>query len=97
MGRDQIIDTLRRHQAELKAMGVATLSLFGSVAREEQGPRSDVDLFFDYDDPDFSLVELVAVKRRIADILGTDADVMTRKSLRRRLRERIERNAIRVF
>ena len=78
-------------------MGVSTLSLFGSTARDEHGGDSDVDLFFDYADPNFSLVELVAIQRRIADILGAPADVMTRNSLHRSLKSRIERGAIRVY
>ena len=97
MRRDQIIEELRKHRAELEAMGVSSLSLFGSVARGEQAPLSDVDLFFDYSDPDFSLIELVAVQHRIADILGAEADVMTRNSLHRHLRSRIEQSAIRIF
>lgn len=97
MLRDRVIDQLRQHRAELEAMGVSSLSLFGSVARGEQASDSDIDLFFDYADPRFSLIELVAVQRRISDILGAEADVMTRNSLHHHLRSRIEQSAIRVF
>jgi hypothetical protein len=44
--------------------GVARLYLFGSVARHEARPDSDVDLFFDTDNPRFSLIELVDVQER---------------------------------
>jgi len=72
---------------------VAALYLFGSTARGD----SDVDLFFEYDNPNFSLIELVRVKDRVRTILGVRADVMTRDSLHPMLRERIEASAIRVF
>ena len=40
---------LREHRAELDAMGVRSLSIFGSVARDEAGPESDVDLLVEFD------------------------------------------------
>ena len=71
--------------------------LFGSTARDQARKASDVDLFFDYDNPKFSLVELVRVKDRVNAILGVDADVMTRDSLHPMLKKRIEASALRVF
>ena len=95
--RDDVIRNLRDHEAELRAGGVAALFLFGSVARAEAGPASDVDLFFDYSDPRFSLIELLQLQDRVATILGRDSDLMTRGSLHPMLRDGIERSAIRVF
>jgi len=97
MERTFVIDTLRAHEADLHGIGVAHLFLFGSVARDEARPDSDVDLFFDTDNPRFSLIELVDVQDRVAGILGTECDVMTRASLHPMLRARIEAEARRVF
>ncbi len=97
MDRDQVIATLRAYEADLHKAGVARLYLFGSVARQEARPDSDVDLFFDTDNPRFSLIELVDVQEQVSDILGTDTDVMTRASLHPMLRQRIEAEALRVF
>jgi uncharacterized protein len=97
MDREAAVATLRRHAEELRAEGVAALHLFGSTARGEARAASDVDLFFDDDDPKFSLVELVRVKDRINAILRARADVMTRDSLHPMLRERIEASAVRIF
>ncbi len=97
MNRDDILATLRRHAPDLRRMGVSNLFLFGSAARDEAGPASDVDLFFDFDDPRFSLVELVALQQRIGDLLHVRADVMSRGSIHPRLRPAIEGSAVRVF
>lgn len=97
MRRDQAIDTLRTHAGELRGLGVQRLFLFGSTARDEAEPSSDVDLFFDFDDPGFSLIELARVKDRLGRILQAPADVMTRASLHPQLRDAIEASAVQVF
>jgi predicted nucleotidyltransferase len=97
MDRERVITALRAHRAELHQFGVVHLYLFGSVARDEAGLDSDVDLFFDTDDPRFSLIELVDVQERVSAILGVESDVMTRASLHPMLRPRIEAEALRVF
>ena len=97
MQRDAAIATLKAHEAELKQLGVRHLYLFGSTARGEAREDSDVDLFFDYDKGKFGLFELMDVKERTAAILGRKADIMTRDSLHRMLRERIEAAAVQVF
>jgi predicted nucleotidyltransferase len=94
MDRDHILATLRRHTLDLRGLGISSLFLFGSAARNEAGPASDVDLFFDFDDPRFSLV---ALQERIADLLHIRADVMSRGSIHPRLRASIEGSAVQVF
>jgi hypothetical protein len=49
MDKGSVIETLRRHEPELKAAGIVHLRLFGSVARGEESPQSDVDLMADFD------------------------------------------------
>jgi uncharacterized protein len=97
INRERVIAALKSHEAELHGFGVARLYLFGSVARGEAGPGSDVDLFFDTDNPHFSLIELVDVQERVDAILKVESDVMTRASLHPMLRQRIEAEALRVF
>jgi predicted nucleotidyltransferase len=97
MDKDQVIAALLAHEAELHTAGVDHLYLFGSVARGEARKDSDVDIFFDTGNPRFSLIELVDVQDRVADILGVASDVMTRASLHPMLRPAIEAEALRVF
>lgn len=97
MNRDETISRLQAHQAELRQLGVQHLYLFGSMARDEATDTSDVDLFFDYERGKLGLLELMDVKRCAADILGRKADVVTRDSLHRSLRQAIEASAVQVF
>jgi predicted nucleotidyltransferase len=97
MKRAEAIDILKAHEAELKQLGVAHLYLFGSTARNQAGPGSDVDLFFDHPEGSLGLFELMDVKNAAARILGCKTDIMTRRSLHRLLRPEIEASAQQVF
>jgi predicted nucleotidyltransferase len=97
MKREEAIARLRAHEPELKHLGVRQLYLFGSTARDEAGDASDVDLFFDYERGSLGLFELMDVKEFASRVLERQADIMTRDSLHKALRPRIEASAIRVF
>src|SRR5271166_3923237 len=97
MQRDEAIARLKQHEAELRRLGVEHLYLFGSTARGDAGENSDVDLFFDYERGKLGLFELMDLKERASDILGRKADIMTRDSLHKVLREGIEASALQVF
>jgi uncharacterized protein len=97
MKRADAIRILKQHEAELRKLGVEHLYLFGSVARDEAGGDSDVDLFFDHEKGNLGLYELMDVKERAREILGQQTDIMTRASLHPSLRKRIEETALRVF
>jgi predicted nucleotidyltransferase len=97
MQRDEAIAKLKEHEAELRRLGIEHLYLFGSTARGEARADSDVDLFFDHPEGSLGLYELMDVKDAAARILGCKADIMTRRSLHRVLRERIEASALQVF
>jgi predicted nucleotidyltransferase len=97
MDRNQVTSTLTEHEAALKHLGVQSLYLFGSTARGETRSDSDVDLFFDYQEGKFGLFDLMDVQEYTSRILGFAADVMTRDSIHKILRPRIEATALRVF
>ncbi|HEY7550831.1 MAG TPA: nucleotidyltransferase domain-containing protein [Hyphomicrobiaceae bacterium] len=97
MTRDEAIRRLKKHQAELERLGVEHLYLFGSTARNEAGPDSDVDLFFDHPEGSLGLFQLMEVKEAAAGILGHETDIMTRRSLHPVLKARIEASAVQVF
>jgi len=74
-------------------LGVASLAVFGSAARDEARPESDVDLLVEFSQP-VGLFELVAVKEYLEELLGLPVDLVTRDSLKQQLRERILKEAI---
>lgn len=97
MKRDDAISILKEHETELRQLGVEHLYLFGSTARGEAHEDSDVDLFFDYQRGKLGLYDLMDVKEQTSRILGRKADIMTRDSLHKVLRSRIEASALQVF
>jgi predicted nucleotidyltransferase len=97
MNRDEAVNRLRQHEADFRRLGVLHLYMFGSTARGEASEDSDVDLFFDYEKGKLGVFELMDVKKYAATILGRKADVMTRDSLHKTLRQKIEATAVRVF
>lgn len=98
MDRRTVIERLRAHEAELKAMGVARLSLFGSVARGEAGDGSDVDLAAEIDpDRRLGLFRFEVLRERIEDLLGAPVDLLREPIERPLLRRRVDRDRVHVF
>jgi predicted nucleotidyltransferase len=97
--RARVLRILREHEAELRAQGVTRLRLFGSMARGDARPNSDVDLIADIDrSRSFSLLDLVGLRDFLRDLLGRNVDVGTTVAkMRPRMRQRFEDDAIEVF
>jgi hypothetical protein len=95
MPRQEIIDTLRAHQSELCEQGVKSLALFGSVARNESQPDSDVDLLVEFDGP-VGMFHFLRVRRHLSQLLQRKIDLVTRPALREGMREDILREAVDV-
>ena len=93
--REQLFETLRIHHGHLAELGVATLSVFGSVARGEDRPDSDVDLLVDFDGP-ATFDRYMQLKFFLEDLLKRPVDLITRQGVRPELRSLIEQDAHRV-
>ena len=90
---EQVIDMLRTHEAELREAGIRHLSLFGSVARGDAAPDSDVDLAAELEpDARIGLIGLVALERRLAGLLGRPVDLLPEPVEKARLRASLERD-----
>lgn len=90
---------VRQHRRELLALarrhGARNVRVFGSVARGEAGPESDIDLLIDLE-PDRTLLDLAALRREAAGLLGRSVDVATADMLRGQTRRAAERDAVPV-
>lgn len=98
MDKQEVLTRLAPVEAAIRAMGADSLYVFGSTVRGEAKGDSDVDLFLDPSpDGSFSLLDLVATRRMLENALGRQVDVTTRDGLHPLIRDRIEREAERVF
>jgi predicted nucleotidyltransferase len=98
MRRDEFIAKLKETEPALKAFGVAALYLFGSHARDEAGPNSDVDVFVDpATGKDFGFLPFMDAYDAIKGVIGEKLDYGTRKGLHPLPRADIENDAIRIF
>jgi len=70
---------------------VATLAVFGSAARREATAESDIDLLVEFAKRK-SLLDLVALERRMSDALGRKVDLLTEAAISPYLRDRIKRD-----
>jgi hypothetical protein len=80
--RDDLVARLRALEPALRARGVTRLGLFGSRARGDHRPDSDVDLTVDVEHGrKFSLLDLAGVQNLVTDSIGLEANLFLRRSL----------------
>lgn len=102
MDREQARAALQASRAELNALGVVSASIFGSVARGDAGPDSDIDVVvrlsdrfsdggFDY------FARLEALQRRLSRMLGCRVDVVEEPVRKPALQAEIDRDRARAF
>ncbi len=95
MGRDDVIRQLKANLSRLSEFKVKSLALFGSVARDEAKPNSDVDILVEFDGP-ATFDRYMELKLFLEDLLGHQVDLVTRKGIRPELAPYIEQEARRV-
>jgi uncharacterized protein len=95
---DRALAKLREHRARLSAMGVVHAGIFGSLARGEAGPKSDLDVLVDVDRSKVrSIYDHCEVRLAVSDLFDGWADVVERKSLRPRLKGQILAEVVGAF
>ena len=95
MRRSETLHKLAAQRDELTHMGVKTLAVFGSVARDEARSDSDVDIMVEFQSP-ATFDGYMDLKFFLEDLLGHPVDLVTRKSIRPRLKPQIESEALYV-
>ena len=102
MSQDQIISTLSAYEHELKQAGIASLSLIGSVARDEDRQDSDVDVVVRLTDEArqggfayFGRID--RLRQRLESILARHVDLITEPIQKERLQREVEKDRILAF
>lgn len=96
MKQEVVLQLLNNKRAEIaEQFGVKSLSLFGSVARDEATPKSDVDLLVEFNRP-VGYFGLFTLQDYLENLLGCPVDLGTPDSLKPYLRERVKGDLIRV-
>ena len=94
--KDEAIKLLSQHKPELiRRFGITDLALFGSTARDEARPDSDIDVLVSFDGPATSK-RYFGVQFYLEDMLGSPVDLVTDKALRPQLKPYVEASAIHV-
>ena len=98
MDRSHVIATLQANQAALQQLGVRHAALFGSVARGEARPGSDVDIMVDID-PEIGLgvFEYVGIVQALESLFSGRVDVSNRQAQKDHVRASAERDAVYAF
>lgn len=91
-----IAAAIRAIEPELRAAGVKGLRLFGSVARGDASPESDIDVLIDVS-PRFGLLDQAGVRETLVRALGRDVDVVLSSGLRKEIKPNVLKDAERVF
>lgn len=96
MKKRDVMRILKKQRKELEEyFNVASLSLFGSVARDEASADSDVDLLVEFNMP-VGLFQFIELQQRLEELLGCKVDLGTSRSLKPRIKDQVLQEAIRV-
>ena len=98
MDRQGIIARLRGSEADLRARGVAHAALFGSRARGDDHPGSDIDIMIEIEPAaPIGLWEYVSLKDYIAGLFSDPVDVVSREGLKAHVRPTATFDAVYAF
>ncbi len=96
--REAVVARLRSHADEIRQQGIVSLSIFGSRARGEERPDSDLDVLIGYDPQrPFTLYDLVRAERLLEELSGLDVHVSTRDGFPPRQLGRVFKEAVSVL
>ncbi len=98
MNREHVLATLRAHEQELRHRGVLHAALFGSLARNEATPASDIDIMIEIDpEAPVGVFEYVAITHYLSDLFPVPVDVANSRRLKPHMKPAAERDAVYAF
>lgn len=98
MRRDEVIARLKQAEPALRARGIRRAAVFGSVARGEERPDSDIDILVEFEPgAEGSIYDYMRLKEFVAGLFDGPVDVIDRDGLKPYLRTPLARDAIYAF
>jgi uncharacterized protein len=98
MNAQEAIATLRQHESALRARGIRHAAVFGSVARGENRPGSDIDILVEFEpEAEGSIYDYMRLKDYVATLFDGPVDVIDRDALKPHLRAPSARDAVYAF
>lgn len=98
MRREEALAVLRSLEQKLRAQGLAHLYLFGSVARDDATPLSDVDVAFDLlPGATFDAFDQGRILMDLSEAFGTSVDLIERRVFSSRIAQAVEGDMIQIF
>lgn len=95
MKRDQALKVLARQKMALRQKGILSIAVFGSTARDEAKPDSDLDILVDFAQPS-TFDQYIEAKFYLEELLGCKVDLVTLDGLKPLARVEVEKEAIYV-
>jgi predicted nucleotidyltransferase len=98
MNANDAIATLRRHELDLRARGIRNAAVFGSVARGDNRPDSDLDVMIEVEpEAHLTVFAYVGLKEYIAGLFDGTVDVVSRDGLKPHVRPAVTADALYAF
>lgn len=95
MTRDEVMEKLKANHGKIASFNVKAIALFGSLARGEATPTSDIDMMVDFSGP-ATFDQYMGLKILLEDLFKVKIDLVTRKGIRSRIFPYIEKDLVYV-
>ena len=95
MKRTTIVSRIQMHKSELTKLGVKSLSIFGSVARGDERPDSDLDILVEFEGR-ATFDRFMDAKFYLEDMLGCKVDLVTPQAIKPRMKPHIMQDLVHV-
>ena len=94
---DNVKSVLLKNRKLLKEKyGIVNLKIFGSYARGEETPKSDIDILVEFNKP-VTLLDIVRIERELSQLLQLKVDLLTEKAISHLLIDRIKNETITIL